>query len=763
MRDASPLSDSSLLKAGLVQVFQITSTIKGIWGSNDDRNWTKIVGSKTFRWDDMIEYNNLSNAIYYKYHAIIGDAYTKLKHVNLYGIQKKGQSTLHDGELILTKNLKVPRIGGSHTLDKTPRRDELLVEYNTSTNPMMSSRVKDTSGNGHHGHFIGGFYDADAKCLTMNVGETRMGGNATGRVYGGTVERIMSRIIHSGGRPNLTASMWINPKAIDNGSNSIFQFGDSGNQNSVGYRIDRRTSDGLFRHRVFVWSGMAMYRNPQVRCHEWMHVVVVHHARRAQQTSPDLGCWDLYVNGEFISSGGDSAGGGTTGGNSNLDLSPNPLLCIGAQITPSTEDVATGSAFHGSISNFKMYNCALDAQDAKTLYEMGRLDEGSDTVSMSRTRVGVGIGDGQTPTTGLDVRSGLRIPTQLSESGGYFTGKTRFNTSTQKLQVHNGRMWLNFGNNSATGGNNVYTLAPSNRGGTFRFDMEGGRKYQVHAFTSGGTFTANGDLNDVDVLIVAGGGGGGTDNGGGGAAGGLIFRPSLQIANGAHTIVVGSGGSGTTQQTSSVLPAQGGNSTAFGLTAVGGGLGCSGDNSAPSDNDGGSGGGGDGERSTTTRGEAEQRSQSGESGQYGHGHHGGARNDGAGGGGGGAGEPGMIGSGLTNGVGGEGGNGIFQVVDPPNYPGIWKFSDMFGTTYGQSSGGEYWFAGGGAGGNNNDIANDVAGGIGGGGAGRGEGVNPSGEAGLANTGGGGAGGTYGPGDNPSGAGGSGIVLIRYAL
>jgi hypothetical protein len=120
----------------------------------------------------------------------------------------------------------------------------------------------------------------------------------------------------------------------------------------------------------------------------------------------------------------------------------------------------------------------------------------------------------------------------------------------------------------------------------------------------------------------------------------------------------------------------------------------------------------------------------------------------------------LIGSGLTTAVGGEGGNGIFQVVDPPNYPGIWKFSDMFGTTYGQSSGGEYWFAGGGGGGNNNSIANDVAGGIGGGGAGRGEGVNPSGEAGLANTGGGGGGGTYGPGDNPSGAGGSGIVIAR---
>ena len=763
MRDTTPQSDNGLVKSGLVQVFQITSNIKGIWGSNDDRNWTKIVGSKTFRWDDMIQYNNLSNNTPYKYHAIIGDAYTKLKHVNLYGIRNKGQSTLHDGELTLTKNLRVPRIGGSHTLDKTPRRDELLVEYDTSTNPMMSSRVRDTSGNEHHGHFIGGLYDSDAKCLTMNVGETRLGGNATGRLEGGTVERIMSRIIHSGGRPNLTASMWINPKAIDTGSNSIFQLGTAGNLNSIGYRIDRRSADGLFRHRLFVWGGMAMYRNSQVRCHEWMHVVVVHHARRAQQTSPDLGCWDLYVNGEFISSGGDSAGGGTTGGNSNLDLSPNPLLCIGAQLTSSTEDVTSSTAFHGSISNFKMYNCALDAQDAKTLYEMGRLNEGSDTVSMSRTRVGVGIGDGQVPTTGLDVRSGLRIPTQLTESGGYFTGKMRFNTSTQKLQIHNGRMWLNFGNNSASGGNNVFLLAPSDRGGTLRFDMEGGRKYQVHAFTGSGTFTANGDLSDVDVLIVAGGGGGGTDNAGGGGAGGLILRPSLQIANGTHTITVGSGGSGAPSGTGGQLTGagQGGNSTAFGLTAIGGGRGLNGDPTPSTDNDGGSGGGGDGEQTTTTRGEAEQRSQSGESGQYGHGHHGGSRNNGAGGGGGGAGEPGMTGSGLTNQIGGQGGNGLFQVVDPPNYPGIWNFADMFGTTYGHSSGGEYWFAGGGGGGNENDLNNDVAGGLGGGGAGRGANSNSSNATDT--QGGGGGGGTYYGPDRRGGDGGNGIVLIRYPL
>ena len=70
-----------------------------------------------------------------------------------------------------------------------------------------------------------------------------------------------------------------------------------------------------------------------------------------------------------------------------------------------------------SLINLTFFSCALDENDVKVLYDIGRLDEGCDTVSMSKTRVGVGIGDGQAPTTGLDVRSGLRIPTQLTESG----------------------------------------------------------------------------------------------------------------------------------------------------------------------------------------------------------------------------------------------------------------------------------------------------------------------------------------------------------
>ena len=60
--------------------------------------------------------------------------------------------------------------------------------------------------------------------------------------------------------------------------------------------------------------------------------------------------------------------------------------------------------FNGSISNFKLYDTALTAEEVKTLYDMGRCDEGGHVVNFSKTRVGIGLGDGEAPTSTLDVR-----------------------------------------------------------------------------------------------------------------------------------------------------------------------------------------------------------------------------------------------------------------------------------------------------------------------------------------------------------------------
>lgn len=201
-------------------------------------------------------------------------------------------------------------------------------------------------------------------------------------------------------------------------------------------------------------------------------------------------------------------------------------------------------------------------------------------------------------------------------------------------------------------------------------------------------------------LIVAGGGGGGIPGGGfdpassgGGGAGGYLTGSTLFIPTTVYSVTVGAGGSGSS-------PANGANSTALGLTAIGGGKGGNGDSSAgTSGSSGGSGGGGG------------YANKGGGAGTLGQGQNGGSSTLTPGGGGGAS-----FSGGTPNGGGG---------------------------TSNSITGSAVTYAGGGAGGGG-------TGGAGGGG-------NSSGGAGTANTGGGGAGvnGTSGSGGN----GGSGVVIF----
>ena len=293
-------------------------------------------------------------------------------------------------------------------------------------------------------------------------------------------------------------------------------------------------------------------------------------------------------------------------------------------------------------------------------------------------------------------------------------GQMGFNSETEVLEFYNASLdeWrpVTFSTLSATGGSvSDVTM--------------GGQEFRVHEFTSGGTFEIISGTDAVDILIVAGGGGGGGDGGGGGGAGGVILG-NINVNPGSYTIDVGNGGAGR-------LPPDRGdngqNTTAFGLTALGGGGGAS--HTGNSGGDGGSGGGG-------------ARDISGGSGLQPGSTDGGFGNNGANGGssraagGGGADAPGN--SGDSNGDGGAGKD----------------FSSIFTTSFGENG----FFGGGGGGGHGDSSSSFGDGGIGGGG----DSPASDGQPGQANTGGGGAGGS-GSSSHSGGDGGSGIVLIRYRI
>jgi hypothetical protein len=255
--------------------------------------------------------------------------------------------------------------------------------------------------------------------------------------------------------------------------------------------------------------------------------------------------------------------------------------------------------------------------------------------------------------------------------------------------------------------------------------------YTYHAFASSGTFTPSQALT-ADVLVVAGGGGGGntsSGNNGGGGAGGLIYAASQSLSSGTgYTCTIGGGGAVSTN---------GGNSSFTGLTtAVGGGAGGVASSGGSNGSNGGSGGGG----------AVYNPSPVGSGGTGSQGNNGGSGYGSPSFAGGGGGGYGTAGSSATASIGGNGGNGT-------NTYSSWLTSTGFG-----SSG---YIAAGGAG-SGSDGFPAGTGGLGGGGIGASYYSTQYATAGLTNSGSGGGGGVYRVGSYSAGAGGSGLVIVRYA-
>jgi hypothetical protein len=286
--------------------------------------------------------------------------------------------------------------------------------------------------------------------------------------------------------------------------------------------------------------------------------------------------------------------------------------------------------------------------------------------------------------------------------------------------------------------------------------------YWYHMFPYSGTFTPTVPLT-ADYLVIAGGGAGGTVagnavDGGGGGAGGLrstvgatggggSLETALSLSATPYTVTVGAGGAIGTWPG----PGSNGNDSTFStITSVGGGRAGQNNSTYRLGASGGSGGGGG---HATSGGVGQSGGSATPSGQ---GYAGGSGstqdNNGPTGGGGGAGGVGGSTSGGALAAAGAGGVGV----------AISAFANATQT------GVNTYYAGGGGGGSAGTVTTGIPalGGLGGGGNGAYNGLK--GITGAANTGGGGGGGAY-PSTAPGnieyapGAGGSGLVIIRYAI
>jgi len=330
--------------------------------------------------------------------------------------------------------------------------------------------------------------------------------------------------------------------------------------------------------------------------------------------------------------------------------------------------------------------------------------EGGDTITYAQTdSSGTVITSG---IQGLTLGTGLGSGANSPANAGYLTGTLSGTPDTTYFFY--GRAIDAEGQHETTP--RLFNIIVANKasGGTVTTYTG----YRVHTFLVGDTgddFTVN-EAMDVDYLVVAAGGSG--QNGGGGA-GGVLTGSGHAVTVGDYEITVGAGGTSV-----------GGNSVFSTFTANGGGW---------SSTNGGSGAGG-------------TDNSAGQPGISGQGHGGGTSATAYYGGGGGAGGAGQ--GGAANSAGGIGTKEVMGLSDANST------ILLANAGIGEVSGAFRYIAGGGGG-----ADSSMPGGVGGLGGGGPATDNAITAAGTANTGGGGGGGLY----YASGPGGSGVVIIRYAV
>jgi hypothetical protein len=357
-------------------------------GTNDGRKWDIIqtITGATSQTDYHHRYYDLStNNLYHKTIRLViteinGGDRPDINQIKFFGTREQGQSVLHDGQLTLTKSLTVPRIGPALDADDTPRRDRLVVEYNTSTNPTFEGAVRDTSGRGNDGVFVGtATYDAMQKSLEFPS-------NPVAGSTSGTYDSIFAGDIFKRKITQHTTSLWLKPNSMA-AWEQVFGIGQNVSVAHEGLWIS-----GTDRLAVHTEGG-----NPSQQYHytignvngQWIHVTLV-------RNSLTFGDHILYVNGIPLTATT------TAGGTDTMSIPEESDLRIGGRLMGNDS-----YWLDGSISNFKLYDTALTAEEVKTLYDMGRCDEGHHVVNFSKTRVGIGLGDGEAPRAALDVRGDI--------------------------------------------------------------------------------------------------------------------------------------------------------------------------------------------------------------------------------------------------------------------------------------------------------------------------------------------------------------------
>tara|TARA_B100001939_G_scaffold10869_1_gene9564 strand:+ start:5136 stop:10190 length:5055 start_codon:yes stop_codon:yes gene_type:complete len=325
--------------------------------------------------------------------SVDSQPYVTLIQWRLFGTREQGQSILHDGQLTLTKNLDVPRIGPALGEYPTPRRANLKVEFDTSLSihgDESGGRPFSTSGQDFaYAYNNDAHYSVNDKAFKFPSGTA----TATDNLYGDHGFTI-------GTSPAHTHSLWV--KRTSYGYNAadyqwIAQFGredTTGGASAVLFQASsHRISFDIINTRILSKKVIALNR--------WYHVVCTFSGGTSVWNTKNC---KIYIDGV------DDTDLDSTDGTAAF------VLANGTWVTLGGSD-RTARGMTGLISNYKLYDVALTPDEVYTLYKQGK-DQHSHHLQLVNTTMTIGPQNRNIDAM-LDVAGRIRVgaSTVLSFTG----------------------------------------------------------------------------------------------------------------------------------------------------------------------------------------------------------------------------------------------------------------------------------------------------------------------------------------------------------
>jgi hypothetical protein len=352
-----------------------------ILGSNDGTLWTQLanfngLGSSDWPYSGgyvLKHFTAPNTKTYYKYFAIVvtrteSNDYLQIDAMVYYGTP--APSSLEDGHLTLGKALTLPRVSGHAAGAETPRAESLVVHYDTTVDSVVSgSTVVDISGEGNNGTFNGNAsYSSTDRAL----------------VFDGTGDYVDTSVItpSMAGAQVHSMSAWFKSDTA-----SDLQFVTCLGEKNGGGAEREFSAIRINGSTLQFWSySNDLDKNNAISAGVWYHVVAVYLGGGTSQST-----MLMYLNGERITSWDSD----TTDGKA-LNL-VSPSFAIGEDIGRSDY------RFDGLISNPKLWNVALTAEEVAMEYALGRTGK-----SLNLTDTALCLG-GTVPRAQLDVRGAAEI------------------------------------------------------------------------------------------------------------------------------------------------------------------------------------------------------------------------------------------------------------------------------------------------------------------------------------------------------------------